>query len=67
MLKEFWRDNKIGYYVTCASFAIAGYVVYAMTTPDYKLQNYLAMLPFFWVGIYVMALGMYAFIYGGNN
>lgn len=66
-IKEFWRDNKYSYLISCITFSIAGLIVYEMTESNFKLQNYLAILPFFWLGIYVFALLFAFFVYWRNE
>lgn len=61
-IKEFWRDNKFSYLISCVIFSVAGLIVYGMTETNFKMQNYLVMLPFFWMGIYVLALCFSVFI-----
>jgi len=55
-IREFWKQNKVGYLISCITFSIAGLIVYAMTTTIFKMENYLMMLPFFFIGIYILAL-----------
>jgi len=64
MIKEFWRGNKLGYLVSCLVFSVFGLIVYAMTEPTPKMQNYFMMLPLFWVGLFLAALGLHTFIGG---
>ena len=66
-VKEFWKDNKIDYLIVCIIFSISGFIVYAITEPSYKIENYFLLLPLFLMGMYILGLLFAFLIYWRNN
>jgi len=66
-IKEFWRDNKFSYLISCLVFSVIGFIIYAMME-DYKpLSFYFSILPLFWIGILIFAFLLFVLIYWRNE